>query len=198
MRQAGRYLSEYRILREEAGNFLNLCYNPKLAAKVTLQPIERFGFDAAILFSDILVVPHALGQEVKFVDGNGPRLRAIRSKQDLNKLFDRIKLDRLSPVYETVSLVAGNLSKDVALIGFAGNTSVASIFTHILSWNDTPYTDSIAVNTFLQLSSISSACPQLSFTDGSSPNGHHINHAVPFQWSRKSLFLWLTSYHTLK
>ena len=120
MRQAGRYLSEYRILREKAGNFLNLCYNPKLAAKVTLQPVERFGFDAAILFSDILVVPHALGQEVKFVDGNGPRLRAIRSKQDLNKLFDRIKLDRLSPIYETVSLVAGHLSKDVALIGFAG------------------------------------------------------------------------------
>src|SRR5215207_2213107 len=83
MRQAGRYLPEYRELRAEAGSFLDLCYDPRRAAEVTLQPIRRFGFDAAIVFSDILVVPHALGQDVRFVEGEGPRLDPVTSFADL-------------------------------------------------------------------------------------------------------------------
>src|SRR5919112_2269420 len=82
MRQAGRYLPEYRELREKAGSFLDLCYNPDFAVEVTLQPIRRFGFDAAILFSDILVVPHALGRDVRFVEGEGPRLDPVTSSAD--------------------------------------------------------------------------------------------------------------------
>ena len=86
MRQAGRYLPEYRAVRAKAGGFLELCYTPALAAEVTLQPIRRYGFDAAILFSDILVVPDALGQRVEFVEGEGPRLDPIRSERDLARL----------------------------------------------------------------------------------------------------------------
>ena len=86
MRQAGRYLPEYRAVRAKAGGFLDLCYSPELAAEVTLQPIRRYGFDAAILFADILVVPDALGQGVRFVEGEGPRLDAIRSDADLARL----------------------------------------------------------------------------------------------------------------
>src|SRR5215470_376604 len=86
MRQAGRYLPEYRAVRAKAGSFLDLCYTPALAAEVTLQPIRRYGFDAAILFSDILVVPHALGQTVEFVEGEGPQLDPIRALADLSRL----------------------------------------------------------------------------------------------------------------
>src|SRR5271166_6519043 len=86
MRQAGRYLPEYRQVREQAGSFLNLCYNPKLSAEVTLQPIRRFGFDAAIIFSDILVVPHALGQHLEFREGEGPHLEPIKNLSNLSKL----------------------------------------------------------------------------------------------------------------
>ena len=86
MRQAGRYLPEYRALRAKAGSFLDLCYAPDMAAEVTLQPIRRYGFDAAILFSDILVVPDALGQKVEFVEGEGPRLEPVRTERDLSRL----------------------------------------------------------------------------------------------------------------
>ncbi|MGM0422368.1 MAG: uroporphyrinogen decarboxylase family protein, partial [Pseudomonadota bacterium] len=102
MRQAGRYLPEYRELRKEAGSFLDLCYNPDFAVEVTLQPIRRFDMDAAILFSDILVIPHALGQKLDFITGKGPQLDPIRTQAELTKidynpeLFDQA----LSPVYE--------------------------------------------------------------------------------------------------
>src|SRR3712207_3434531 len=98
MRQAGRYLPEYREVRAKAGSFLDLCYTPTLAAEVTLQPIRRFGFDAAIIFSDILVVPHALGQDVRFVQNEGPRLDPIASGHDLVGLADELPLQRLAPV----------------------------------------------------------------------------------------------------
>src|SRR6202167_6427101 len=99
MRQAGRYLPEYRALREKAAGFLDLCFDPKRAAEITLQPIRRFGFDAAILFSDILVVPHALGQRVIFVAGEGPRLDAIDGPARLGGLRDEINHEQLEPVY---------------------------------------------------------------------------------------------------
>ena len=120
MRQAGRYLAEYRELRNKAGSFLNLCYNPKLAAAVTLQPVERFGLDAAILFSDILVIPDALGQRISFVEGDGPKLNPVRNLQDLENLSNELDVKHLSPVYETVSAVTSQLDDNVALIGFAG------------------------------------------------------------------------------
>src|SRR5690348_9796293 len=91
MRQAGRYLPEYREVRARAGSFLDLCYNPALAADVTLQPIRRFGFDAAILFSDILVIPHALGQDVSFAEGEGPRLAPIGTTGDLERLAGSLR-----------------------------------------------------------------------------------------------------------
>src|ERR1700733_14888951 len=100
MRQAGRYLQEYRAIREKTGSFLDLCFNAKLAAEVTLQPIRRFGFDAAILFSDILVIPHALGQRVSFEEGEGPRLDALSEPESLKTLRREIDHARLEPVYE--------------------------------------------------------------------------------------------------
>ena len=120
MRQAGRYLPEYRAVREQAGSFLSLCFNPKLAAEVTLQPIRRFGFDAAILFSDILVVPHALGQQVTFVEGEGPRLEALAQPEVLSGLRDEIDHGALEPVYETIGLVRRQLPSVVAFLGFCG------------------------------------------------------------------------------
>ena len=120
MRQAGRYLPEYRELRAKAGGFLDLCYTPDLATEVTLQPIRRFDLDAAILFSDILVVPHALGQEVRFVEGEGPRLDPVTGRADFGRLKDAIDLEMLAPVYETVSRVRAELSPAKALIGFCG------------------------------------------------------------------------------
>lgn len=125
MRQAGRYLPEYRELRATAGSFLDLVYNPDFACEVTLQPLRRFGMDAAILFSDILIIPQALGQPLKFVEGEGPRLEPILSASDLKRL-DVERIDRtLSPVYETVSNVRAGLKAEnfdqTALIGFAGS-----------------------------------------------------------------------------
>lgn len=120
MRQAGRYLPEYREIRSQAGGFLNLCYSPKLACEVTLQPIRRFGFDAAILFSDILVVPDALGQMVSFVEGEGPRLDPIVSEADLCKLEPSATGAKFSIVWETVQRLRQDLPTETALIGFCG------------------------------------------------------------------------------
>lgn len=125
MRQAGRYLPEYRELRKDAGSFLNLVYNPKDAAEVTVQPLRRFGMDAAILFSDILVIPHALGQCVTFEAGEGPRLEALSSEKDFSKLNIGAIDDVLSPVYETVSLTCEKMKSEgfdeTVLIGFCGS-----------------------------------------------------------------------------
>jgi uroporphyrinogen decarboxylase len=120
MRQAGRYLPEYRALREKAGDFLTLCFTPELAAEVTLQPVRRFGFDAAILFSDILVIPHALGQLVRFTAGEGPQLDPITDRQTLTRL--KLELDHsvLAPVYEAIRQVKASLAPNVALLGFCG------------------------------------------------------------------------------
>jgi len=120
MRQAGRYLPEYRAIRAKAPSFLDFCYTPSLAAEATLQPVRRFGLDAAILFSDILVIPDALGQKVCFETGEGPKLDPIMAPSDFAKLDERIDLDRLSPVFETIKLVKQGLPEDVALIGFCG------------------------------------------------------------------------------
>lgn len=120
MRQAGRYLDEYRQVRDEAGSFLKLCYAPEMAAEVTLQPIRRFGFDASILFADILVVPDALGQSVRFEAGEGPRLEPITTAADLAKL-DLAKVDeKFNSVAETVRLIRAGLPEETALIGFCG------------------------------------------------------------------------------
>ncbi|MBX9682704.1 MAG: uroporphyrinogen decarboxylase [Hyphomicrobium sp.] len=120
MRQAGRYLPEYRATRAEAGGFLNLCYTPKLAAEVTLQPIRRYGFDAAILFSDILVVPDALGQQLTFAEGEGPRLNPVRDVADLGRLAVSNTASKYALVWETVQRLRQDLPKETALIGFCG------------------------------------------------------------------------------
>jgi uroporphyrinogen decarboxylase len=120
MRQAGRYLPEYRNVRKEASGFLNLCYTPELAVEVTLQPIRRYGFDAAILFSDILVLPDALGVEVSFVEGEGPKLVPIRNEADVSRLSKNRLHDHLAPVYETIRRLRQSLPEETALIGFAG------------------------------------------------------------------------------
>jgi uroporphyrinogen decarboxylase len=120
MRQAGRYLPEYQALRAEAPSFLDFCYTPALAAEATLQPVRRFGFDASILFSDILVVPDALGQKVAFEPDEGPRLDPISTAEDFAKLNARIDCRRLIPIFETIQLVKTRLPVDVALIGFCG------------------------------------------------------------------------------
>src|SRR6478672_7891877 len=120
MRQAGRYLPEYRKVRATAGSFLNLCLNPVLAAEVTLQPLRRFDLDAAIIFSDILIIPYALGQKVEFVEGEGPRLEPINNSKALNRLEARPAEARLAPVYETIDRVVTALEGKVPLIGFCG------------------------------------------------------------------------------
>jgi uroporphyrinogen decarboxylase len=120
MRQAGRYLPEYRALRAKAGSFLDLCYAPHMAAEVTLQPIRRYGFDAAILFADILLVPDALGQSVEFVEGEGPRLEPVRTERDLSRLNSSATRTKFGRVFETVAKVRQELNHDTALIGFCG------------------------------------------------------------------------------
>lgn len=121
MRQAGRYLPEYRATRAQAGDFLSLCYNSDLAAEVTLQPIRRYGFDAAILFADILLLPQALGADLWFETGEGPRLSTITSMAGVQALKPKDAIhEKLAPIYETVRILARALPKETALIGFAG------------------------------------------------------------------------------
>ena len=137
MRQAGRYLPEYRATRSQAGDFLSLCYNPELAAKVTLQPIERYGFDAAILFADILLVPQALGADLWFVTGEGPRLSTITTQAELDKLKPATDIhDHLNPIYETVKLVSKALPPETTLIGFAG--APWTVATYMIAGQGTP------------------------------------------------------------
>jgi uroporphyrinogen decarboxylase len=120
MRQAGRYLPEYREVRAKAGGFLNLCFNPDLAAEVTLQPVRRFGFDAAILFSDILVVPQALGRSVRFETGEGPRLDPIERVEQIDALPCKADQAVFAPIYETLRRVKAELEPGVTLLGFCG------------------------------------------------------------------------------
>ncbi len=119
MRQAGRYLPEYREVRKEAGSFLNLCMNPKLSAEVTLQPLKRFDLDAAIIFSDILTIPMACNRDLKFVENEGPQLKPIENERDILEL-ELTSINYLEPIYECLSLVKSQLESDKALIGFAG------------------------------------------------------------------------------
>ena len=120
MRQAGRYLPEYMRVRKSAGDFLSLCYTPELSSEVTLQPVRRFGLDAAIIFSDILVIPDALGQCVTFAEGKGPLLSPIRGPNQVERLDQDGVDERLAPVYQAIQRVRRDLSPDVDLIGFAG------------------------------------------------------------------------------
>ncbi len=137
MRQAGRYLPEYRATRAKAGDFLSLCYTPDLAAEVTLQPVRRFGFDAAILFADILLVPQALGADLWFETGEGPRLSTIATADDLARLKPVEAIhETLAPVYETVRIVAKALPKEVTFIGFAG--APWTVATYMVAGRGTP------------------------------------------------------------
>ncbi|MEM9474325.1 MAG: uroporphyrinogen decarboxylase [Pseudomonadota bacterium] len=137
MRQAGRYLPEYRATRAQAGDFLSLCYNSELAAEVTLQPIRRYGFDAAILFADILLIPDALGADLWFVTGEGPRLSTITSDEDFAKLKGAGDIhDHLAPVYETVRILSRELPSETALIGFAG--APWTVATYMIAGRGTP------------------------------------------------------------
>jgi len=119
MRQAGRYLPEYRELRARTGGFLDMAYNPAAAAEITLQPLRRYGFDGAILFSDILIVPHAIGQHLEFVAGEGPRLSPPLMDAPLEGLEP--VLERLAPIYATVRAVKAELSPQTTFLGFAGS-----------------------------------------------------------------------------
>ena len=136
MRQAGRYLPEYRDLRAKAGSFLDLCFTPELATEVTLQPIRRFGFDAAILFSDILVVPHALGRSVTFEVGEGPRLEPLDDAAKLGTLAREADETVFAPVYEAVRRVKAALPPQVALLGFCG--APWTVATYMVAGRGTP------------------------------------------------------------
>ncbi len=134
MRQAGRYLPEYKATRAQAGGFLDLCYRPDLAEEVTLQPIRRYGFDAAILFADILLLPQALGQKLWFEVGEGPKLTPIKDVNGLKKADDVHEV--LNPVYETVSRLSGSLPTETTLIGFAG--APWTVATYMIAGRGTP------------------------------------------------------------
>jgi uroporphyrinogen decarboxylase len=136
MRQAGRYLPEYRELRAKAGSFLDLCFNPQWAAEVTLQPIRRFGFDAAILFSDILVIPHALGQTVTFAVGEGPQLQPLTDAAAIDRLPAHVDQKILNPIYETVKRVKSELDPTVTLLGFCG--APWTVATYMIAGHGSP------------------------------------------------------------
>ncbi|MCC7346028.1 MAG: uroporphyrinogen decarboxylase [Variibacter sp.] len=136
MRQAGRYLPEYRATRERAGSFLNLCFTPALATEVTLQPIRRFGFDAAILFSDILVVPHALGRAVRFEAGEGPQLDPLDSPAKIAALAREPDRAVFAPVYEAVRMIRQALDPKVTLLGFCG--APWTVATYMVAGHGTP------------------------------------------------------------
>ena len=137
MRQAGRYLPEYRETRAKAGGFLDLCYTPELAAEVTLQPIRRYGFDAAILFADILLVPQALGLDLWFEPGEGPRLSTVTNRAGVDALRPAEAVhETLAPVYETVRILARELPAETALIGFAG--APWTVATYMTAGRGTP------------------------------------------------------------
>jgi len=137
MRQAGRYLPEYKATRAEAGDFLSLCYNSDLATEVTLQPIRRYGFDGAILFADILLVPQALGADLWFVTGEGPRLSTITDRAGVDCLKPAAEIhETLSPVYQTVRNLSGALPADTTLIGFAG--APWTVATYMIAGRGTP------------------------------------------------------------
>src|SRR5579884_3735045 len=136
MRQAGRYLPEYRAIREKAATFLDLCLNPELAAEVTLQPIRRFGFDAAILFSDILIVPLALGRKVEFVEGEGPKLDPLNDGCGIASLREALEGNVVARVYETVQRVREALDENTTLIGFCG--APWTVATYMVAGQGTP------------------------------------------------------------
>jgi len=136
MRQAGRYLPEYREVRAKAGGFLDLCFTPELAAEVTLQPIRRFGFDAAIIFSDILVIPYALGRNVAFEVGEGPRLDPLDRPEAIAGLARQADFGKLEPVFEALRRVRAELARDVALIGFCG--APWTVATYMVAGHGTP------------------------------------------------------------
>ncbi len=136
MRQAGRYLPEYREVRARAGGFLDLCFNPDFAAEVTMQPIRRFGFDAAIIFSDILVIPYALGRSVRFEAGEGPRLDPLDTPEKIATLATKADFGKLEPVYEALRRVRATLAPDVTLIGFCG--APWTVATYMVAGQGTP------------------------------------------------------------
>ena len=136
MRQAGRYLPEYRELRAKAGGFLDLCFTPEFAAEVTLQPIRRFNFDAAIIFSDILVIPYALGRSVRFEAGEGPRLDPLATPGEIGTLATQANFDQLEPVFEALRRVRRELAPDIALIGFCG--APWTVATYMVAGHGTP------------------------------------------------------------
>ncbi len=136
MRQAGRYLPEYRKIRAKAGGFLNLCFTPEHAAEVTLQPIRRFGFDAAIIFSDILVIPHALGRSVRFEAGEGPRLDPLDTPDKVKTLAPHADFQKLEPVFEALRRVRAELDSKIALIGFCG--APWTVATYMVAGEGTP------------------------------------------------------------
>jgi uroporphyrinogen decarboxylase len=158
MRQAGRYLPEYRAVREKAGDFLDLVFTPELAAEVTLQPIRRFGFDAAILFSDILVVPHALGQQVRFAAGEGPLLEPLEDRVAFERLAGELDHQILAPVYETIRVVKGELDPTTTLLGFCG--APWTVATYMIGGRGTPdqaparlfgYRDRVGMDTLIDV-----------------------------------------------
>ncbi|WP_407150861.1 uroporphyrinogen decarboxylase [Bradyrhizobium sp. ORS 86] len=136
MRQAGRYLPEYRALRAKAASFLDLCFTPDYATEVTLQPIRRFGFDAAIIFSDILVMPHALGRSVRFEAGEGPRLDPLATPEQIAALATAADFSKLEPVYEALRSVRSQLAPEITLIGFCG--APWTVATYMVAGQGTP------------------------------------------------------------